>query len=282
MHTYFSFFFSLLFAVAVESNAKQATAFIEPQMKNHFNIIQQDISEGGKVYRLFIAQPKDKTRQKPTALYLLDANAHFPLAVNAVDPNKALPMIIGIGYATSDTYDKIQRTRDYTVPAEGDEFAQGGGAEHFLRFISQNVIPYINQHYSASEDQRVFFGHSFGGLFGLYVLFNQPELFQHYSIASPSLWWGKGAITHMNPLAQKAESVLITLGEYEQHPERDPNITPERLARIRQRQQIISTETFATQLTEQGYRTEFKLLPRKNHGGTIAESIKLTIEKIQN
>ena len=50
MHTYFSFFFSLLFAVAVESNAKQATAFIEPQMKNHFNIIQQDISEGGKVY----------------------------------------------------------------------------------------------------------------------------------------------------------------------------------------------------------------------------------------
>jgi predicted alpha/beta superfamily hydrolase len=37
---------------------------------------------------------------------------------------------------------------------------------------------------------RVLAGHSAGGLFALYALFCQPDLFAGYSVASPSLYWG--------------------------------------------------------------------------------------------
>ena len=190
MQKYFYLLCILLFTAPTYSNINRSIPDIHPHMKNYFNVIQKDISNNGKVYRLFIAEPKAKTFQKTTALYLLDGNAHFPLAINAVNPNKTLPLIIGIGYVTSDSYDKVQRTRDYTFPAEGKEFIHGGGADAFLNFITDTLIPHIEQHYDVTSHQRYFFGHSFGGLFGLYILFNRPKLFQHYVIASPSLWWG--------------------------------------------------------------------------------------------
>jgi predicted alpha/beta superfamily hydrolase len=36
---------------------------------------------------------------------------------------------------------------------------------------------------------RALIGHSYGGLFGTYVLVTQPTLFKRYVIVSPSLWY---------------------------------------------------------------------------------------------
>ena len=52
-------------------------------------------------------------------------------------------------------------------------------------------MPYIENHYPATKD-RTFIGHSYGGLFGTYVLLTEPELFQRYVIVSPSLWFDNG------------------------------------------------------------------------------------------
>ena len=109
---------------------------------------------------MFIAVPP-KTSQKLTALYTLDGNAQFPLAVNAVNPNKPLPLIVGIGYISDKAYVIEERTRDYTFPAEGAEFAKGGKATDFLRFIQQDVKPYIEQHFDINKEKQYFFGHSF-------------------------------------------------------------------------------------------------------------------------
>ena len=65
------------------------------------------------------------------------------MAVNAVNPNKPLPLIVGIGYVSDKAYVIEERTRDYTFPAEGAEFAKGGKAADFLRFIQQDVKPYV-------------------------------------------------------------------------------------------------------------------------------------------
>lgn len=37
--------------------------------------------------------------------------------------------------------------------------------------------------------QRIYAGHSLGGLFGCYTLFTQPDTFSGYVIGSPSLYW---------------------------------------------------------------------------------------------
>ena len=57
-----------------------------------YQIQQKDFTFEDKHYRLFIAVPP-KTSQKLTALYTLDGNAQFPMAVNAVNPNKPLPLM---------------------------------------------------------------------------------------------------------------------------------------------------------------------------------------------
>ncbi|MEN8139481.1 MAG: hypothetical protein ABFR62_13740, partial [Bacteroidota bacterium] len=36
---------------------------------------------------------------------------------------------------------------------------------------------------------RGYLGYSYGGLFGTYILLNEPQLFNKYLIGSPSLWW---------------------------------------------------------------------------------------------
>ena len=66
---------------------------IPPYSRKHekmYQIQQKDFTFENKHYRLFIAVPP-KTSQKLTALYTLDGNAQFPLAVNAVNPNKTAP-----------------------------------------------------------------------------------------------------------------------------------------------------------------------------------------------
>lgn len=58
-----------------------------------YQIQQKDFTFEGKHYRLFIAIPP-KTSKKLTALYTLDGNAQFPIAVNAVNPHKPLPLLL--------------------------------------------------------------------------------------------------------------------------------------------------------------------------------------------
>ena len=62
-----------------------------------------------------------------------------------------------------------------------------GQALTYLAFIRDQVLPRLRDDWRVSETWLV--GHSFSGLFGLRVLFSEPELFDKYLLASPSIWW---------------------------------------------------------------------------------------------
>jgi hypothetical protein len=118
---------------------------------------------------------------------------------------------VGIGYHDVHPVNALRvRTRDLT-PVAGDstipdmaamyrglESAEisktSGGAAEFLKFIVTELQPFIDEHYPTDPRDRGYFGDSLGGLFGLYVLFNQPEAFNRYIIGSPSVWWGNNAV----------------------------------------------------------------------------------------
>ncbi len=61
-----------------------------------------------------------------------------------------------------------------------------GGAEVFLDFINQQLMPYVESTYRTSE-HRLFMGHSLGGMFGIYALTEQAGLFEDYVLLSPSI-----------------------------------------------------------------------------------------------
>lgn len=67
------------------------------------------------------------------------------------------------------------------VPSNGD---------NFLAFIDQDLRPWVHSLFpNVQFDRDGLFGHSFGGLFVIYTLLTQPELFDVYLSASPFLVW---------------------------------------------------------------------------------------------
>jgi predicted alpha/beta superfamily hydrolase len=154
----------------------------------------------GIKYNLYISLPKEYHSNKKDypIIYLLDADYSFALAKqiseHLSDRNRInASIIVGIAYANPNEYKK-NRTRDYTpsyvsLGGYGPEYQKySGGAESFYKVIHSELIPYLHKHYRINKNST-FVGHSYGGLFGVYLLVHHPELFNHYLIVSPSLWY---------------------------------------------------------------------------------------------
>lgn len=129
---------------------------------------------------------KNKTTSYPV-LFLLDGLRNFHHAVGSLDllnqSHMAQEMII---VAIKNTH----RTRDFT-PTYNESYNQwgiSGGADVFLDFLEQELIPHIHKNYR-TNDLKVLAGHSLGGLLAIYSLQTRPQLFQAHFAFSPSLWW---------------------------------------------------------------------------------------------
>ena len=155
-------------------------------------------------YRISVALPSSypthPERSYP-AIYLPDAYFYFGMVteltrVMVLCEEFPETIVVGIGYPMHEPLAEVTkevrrlRFRDLTPvndPAETWHGEPGGGAPAFLTFIQSELIPLIEREYRADPAARVLAGHSAGGLFALYVLFHQPDLFAGYSIASVGL-----------------------------------------------------------------------------------------------
>ena len=176
-------------------------------------------------------QAKESEYQFPKypVIYVLNSRPNAVMAAMMRHVSElSREIIVGIDFADKDgnpTESFAAYTRDLT-PTPDDDWAQvssagpGGRAEDFINFINNEVKPLINKTYNVNKYNQTLVGHSFGGLFCLYVLFNHSDSFNRYVIASPSLWWDnsvmfkleeKYAGTHTN-LAKK---VFLSVGSKE-------------------------------------------------------------------
>jgi len=58
------------------------------------------------------------------------------------------------------------------------------GADLSIRFLKEELIPFVENNYRTNAF-RILYGHSVGGLFTMYTLFNVPNLFTAYIAGSP-------------------------------------------------------------------------------------------------
>ena len=58
------------------------------------------------------------------------------------------------------------------------------GADQSIRFLKEELIPFVEKNYRTNAF-RTLYGHSVGGLFTMYTLFNNPGLFTAYIAGSP-------------------------------------------------------------------------------------------------
>lgn len=113
-------------------------------------------------------------------------------------------VVVGLSFADESMGDYLRNRARWFCPTEwvppeitgvkGVEAADMGQAATYLAFIRDQVLPRIEKDYRVS--QRWLVGHSFSGLFGLRTLLTEPELFDRYLLASPSIWWDSRAILH--------------------------------------------------------------------------------------
>jgi len=132
-----------------------------------------------------------------SVLYVVDAiNMFLPtvaisnqLSAPFTANDQAPPMIVVGIHSTNRNMDLTP-----TPAAIGNDTSaihNTGGANKLAEFISQELIPYIDDNYPTTN-HRILIGHSFGGLFVMNTLINYPSLFSNYMSLDPHMSWDEG------------------------------------------------------------------------------------------
>lgn len=255
---------------------------------------------GGEPYRIFLSIPKTAPPEKGWPLLVLtDGNATFPFAVachasQAPYPtatNTGYGVIVAIGYPTDEAYDGYRRSWDLVAPPGGSypPYVEGGapvltgGADRFLEFLERELLPKIEEAVSIDAERRALFGHSFGGLFTLFSLFERPDLFANWIAASPAIYWEDHAIlnweTPRKPATRGQPYLHLSAGEYEGDElapfQRLNDDAGRRLEKKKLERTVGLAEEMAQRLdgSTDGLRTEFELYRGETHMSVLASAI---------
>jgi len=166
-------------------------------------------------FRIYVALPFNYQTAVDSypVLYMSDANGLFGTVteiIRSLQMFRELPqmIIVGIGYPVNDFRETLSlRVRDL-IPTKNDAWTEGlskltkqdfttngsGRADNFLKFIREELKPFIKANYRIDSEDSTILGHSFGGLFGLYALLQSPNTFNRYILCSPSIWWDPEAV----------------------------------------------------------------------------------------
>ncbi|MBX5182223.1 MULTISPECIES: alpha/beta hydrolase-fold protein [unclassified Rhizobium] len=259
---------------------------------------------GGEPYRIFLSIP---TERPPAGgwplLVMTDGNATFPFAVASLVTQAPYPtgtnvdwgVIAAIGYPSDEPYDALRRSWDLGPPpvksyppfVEGGPPVVIGGTGKLVDFIENELIPRIAEMVTLDPLRRSLFGHSFGGLFTLYALFERPGLFANWIAASPTIYWENSEI--LNNEAQRqlipgnSAFLHLSAGEYEgdelapfQYRNEDAAI---RLEKRKMERTILLAQEMAERLnsTADGLRAEFELYAGETHMSVLATAVKRAV-----
>jgi len=165
-------------------------------------------------YRIYVALPPQYSEPDSTfpVIYNLDSDITFGMMTDIsrmlrLDSEIPATILVGITYGGDEEKWRRNRNRDLTPAAtEGNEI--GGGARAFLSFIKEELIPVIDARYRTNPHDRVLSGASYAGLFALYALLQEPELFQRYLAAVPTVVYADRILFAMEEASSQGRSDL--------------------------------------------------------------------------
>ena len=186
-------------------------------------------------YELYIKLPEsysEKTNQRYPVIYFTDAVWTIEMLSSVTEFVMEDVILVGISWQTDidealkqEVGAHVSRFKDYSIresdKPERQAKYQFGQARHHLRFIREDIIPYVDTRFRTDSDSRTYYGYSLGGEFGAYILLAQPDTFHNYIIGSPSLKGeipvlktispGKSSATKLSPA-----NVFVSYGSEEE------------------------------------------------------------------
>ncbi|WP_224490935.1 alpha/beta hydrolase [Robertkochia flava] len=178
----------LFTCIPFSSCKKQIAAESEQKLILHSAILNED-----RVCLVSLPDSYDDTSEEGRdypVLILLDGAVHFKTAIGVTHfmsspraGNHLMPETIIVAIESPDrekdlTVTKIKTARPNTM----------GGGKDFLKFIQDELIPYIDTNYRTTS-HRTLAGHSLGGLLTINAYMDKGSLFDSYLAVDPSLWW---------------------------------------------------------------------------------------------
>jgi len=146
------------------------------------------LNEDRNVY-VFLPEGYSRSADRYPVLYTLysvAADYHFYTGVVAgLSRLRLIPQMITVAFDLGDGM------RDLTPTKSPDYGPTSGGASNFLKYIKEELIPFIEKNYRTAPE-RLYWSHSIGGLFGLYALLREPDAFSSVLVSSPFFVYDRG------------------------------------------------------------------------------------------
>ena len=143
--------------------------------------------EMGEEFTVHVTLPPDYDKDKTYPVFFLTDGiwrfGNCPALRKCMENGEAAPVIL------------VSLYYSYTVTDPDGEMRYADlviNREQLLDFITDNLMPYLCENYNIDCGNSTLYGHSDGGVFTHYALFNSDQYenqpFGHYIIGSPALW----------------------------------------------------------------------------------------------
>ncbi len=263
----------------------------------HFDLEPMD---GSDPYRIFLFVPKGEPPAGGWPLLVTtDGNATFPFAFASMVTQAPYPtgtnvdwgVIAAIGYPTDEPYDAFRRAWDLGPPpiksyppyVEGGAPVRIGGSGQLLDFIERRLFFQLDAVTRIDPTRRSLFGHSFGGLFALYALFERPWLFARWIAASPTIYWEGSEILNneagRHPVSRAEVFLHLSAGEYEGDELAPFQYRNDDAASRIEKRKAERTVSLAREMADRlnkpdtGIRTQFELFSGQTHMSALGPAV---------
>ena len=207
--------FPLVSAMAQDQNITVTPLQIGDRVQLHSKVLSEE-----RILNIYLPHgySPDSVKTYPV-IYLLDGSIDEDfIHIAGIVQFGSYPWINMVPESIVVGVSNVDRKRDFTYPTTNrelkEEFPTTGGSEHFISFIESELQPYVNRHYKVDGTSRTIIGQSLGGLVATEILFKKPDLFDHYIIVSPSLWWDDESLLQYTPVNYTSnKSVFVGVGK---------------------------------------------------------------------
>jgi len=207
---------------------------------------------------------KPQDTLKYPVLYVLDGTMnedflHIVGLTQFFNLQYTMPETIVVGIAN------VDRKRDFTFdPSDRKlkkDYPTTGGSAKFIEYLDREVQPYIDKNYR-TNGTKILIGQSLGGLLSTEILLKRMELFTHYLIVSPSLWWDNENLLKEASAYAKAQKdvplyVYVSVGKEGDVMEREAQKIYDILKKA----------------NKTHWKLDYKYLPDENHASILHQSI---------
>ncbi len=210
----------------------------------------------------------DSTKRYPV-IYLLDGSLDEDfIHIAGIVQFGSFPWISWVPESIVVGIANVDRKRDFTYPSSNEldrkDLPTSGKSANFIEFLEKELQPFIEFSFR-TNDSKTIIGQSLGGLLATEILFKHPDLFDHYIIVSPSLWWDNKNLLDYSPLAYTSrKTVYIAVGKEGEVMERTAKELYEKL----------------NQLKLEHTTLYFEFLEDQTHGDALHLAVYYAFEKI--